>query len=86
LETRIGRICGEVIPSMLLSSLAECFCFFLGALSTMPAVKVFSLYAAMAIFFDFFLQITCFLALFALDLRRQEVSMCPPPITQTIVV
>ncbi|OUC49764.1 hypothetical protein D917_05084, partial [Trichinella nativa] len=57
---------------MLLSSFSESFCFFLGALSSMPAVKVFSLYAALAIFFDFFLQITCFLALFTTDVRRQR--------------
>ncbi|MFH4974501.1 hypothetical protein AB6A40_001210 [Gnathostoma spinigerum] len=72
LRVRVARICGEVVPSMLLSSLSECLCFFLGSLSSMPAVKVFSLYAALAIFFDFFLQITCFLSLFILDMRRQE--------------
>uniref|UniRef100_A0A915HZ61 SSD domain-containing protein n=1 Tax=Romanomermis culicivorax TaxID=13658 RepID=A0A915HZ61_ROMCU len=71
-EDRIGRICGEVIPTMLLSSLSECFCFLLGALSTMPAVRTFSLYAGMAIFFDFFLQVTCFVALFTADVKRQE--------------
>uniref|UniRef100_A0A8R1XTT3 SSD domain-containing protein n=1 Tax=Onchocerca volvulus TaxID=6282 RepID=A0A8R1XTT3_ONCVO len=72
LHLRISHICGEVIPSMLLSSLSECLCFFVGALSSMPAVKVFSLYAALAIFFNFFLQITCFLAIFILDVRREE--------------
>uniref|UniRef100_A0A915PM62 SSD domain-containing protein n=1 Tax=Setaria digitata TaxID=48799 RepID=A0A915PM62_9BILA len=72
LHLRIGHISGEVIPSMLLSSLSECLCFFVGALSSMPAVKVFSLYAALAIFFNFFLQITCFLAIFILDVRREE--------------
>uniref|UniRef100_A0A0R3RZD1 SSD domain-containing protein n=1 Tax=Elaeophora elaphi TaxID=1147741 RepID=A0A0R3RZD1_9BILA len=72
LHLRISHISGEVIPSMLLSSLSECLCFFVGALSSMPAVKVFSLYAALAIFFNFFLQITCFLAIFILDVRREE--------------
>ncbi|VDM43668.1 unnamed protein product [Toxocara canis] len=72
LYVRMARISGEVIPSMLLTSLSECLCFFLGALSSMPAVKVFSLYAALAIFFNFFLQITCFLCVFILDVRRQE--------------
>lgn len=33
-----------------------------------------SLYAALAIAFDFFLQITCFLAVFTLDIRRQVAS------------
>lgn len=35
----IGRILGKTGPSILLSSLSECTCFLLGALSTMPAVK-----------------------------------------------
>ncbi|VDK29219.1 unnamed protein product [Gongylonema pulchrum] len=72
LYLRIAHISGEVIPSMLLSSFSECLCFFVGALSSMPAVKVFSLYAALAIFFNFFLQITCFLAVFVLDVQREE--------------
>ena len=42
----------------------------------MPAVKIFSLYAAMAVLFDFLLQITCFVSLMALDARRMEVSVC----------
>ncbi|KHJ43473.1 putative niemann-Pick C1 protein [Trichuris suis] len=81
LEEQVARITAEVIPTMLLSSFSEGFCFFLGALSSMPAVKIFSLYAALAIFFDFFLQVTCFLALFTIDLRREmsgrlEVCCC----------
>jgi len=39
----------------------------------MPAVKVFSLYAAMAVLIDFLLQISCFVSILALDARRQEV-------------
>ena len=68
----VGRIVGEVAPSMLLSSVAESTCFFLGALSDMPAVRAFALYAGMALFIDFFMQITCFIALIALDMARQE--------------
>lgn len=40
----------------------------------MPAVKAFALYAGMALLLDFFLQMTCFIALFSLDSTRQEVS------------
>ena len=68
----VGRIVGEVAPSMLLSSVAESTCFFLGALSDMPAVRAFALYAGMALLIDFFMQITCFIALIALDMARQE--------------
>jgi hypothetical protein len=45
-----------------------------GALSDMPAVKTFALYATVALLLDFLFQITCFVSLLALDDRRQAVS------------
>ncbi|RVE48036.1 hypothetical protein evm_007348 [Chilo suppressalis] len=68
----IGRTLGTVGPSMLLTSASECVCFFLGALSDMPAVRAFALYAAAALLVDFLLQVTCFVALLALDTRRHH--------------
>lgn len=44
-----------------------------GALSMMPAVRTFSLFAGMAVFIDFLLQISCFVSLLGLDIKRQEV-------------
>ena len=70
----VGRIVGEVAPSMLLSSVSESTCFFLGALSDMPAVRAFALYAGMALLIDFLMQITCFVSLMALDMARQEAN------------
>ncbi|XP_061938456.1 NPC intracellular cholesterol transporter 1 isoform X5 [Apis cerana] len=67
----IGRILGQVGPSMLLTSVSESCCFFLGGLSDMPAVKAFALYAGMALLVDFVLQVTCFVSLLALDTIRQ---------------
>uniref|UniRef100_A0A3B5AJI6 NPC1 like intracellular cholesterol transporter 1 n=1 Tax=Stegastes partitus TaxID=144197 RepID=A0A3B5AJI6_9TELE len=75
-EEQIGRVLGNVAPSMLLCSLSESVCFFLGALSTMPAVKSFALYAAMAVLMDFVLQMTAFVALLSLDARRQDSNRC----------
>ncbi|KAM4745811.1 NPC1-like intracellular cholesterol transporter 1 [Anableps anableps] len=75
-EKQIGRVLGKVAPSMLLCSLSESVCFFLGALSTMPAVKSFALYAALAVLMDFVLQITAFVALLSLDARRQDNNRC----------
>ncbi|XP_017042857.1 NPC intracellular cholesterol transporter 1 isoform X1 [Drosophila ficusphila] len=72
LEQQIGRILGRVGPSMLLTSLSESFCFFLGGLSDMPAVRAFALYAGVALIIDFLLQITCFVSLFTLDTKRKE--------------
>lgn len=75
-EEQIGRVLGNVAPSMLLCSLSESVCFFLGALSTMPAVKSFALYAALAVLMDFVLQMTSFVALLSLDARRQDRNRC----------
>jgi len=57
---------------MLLTSVSEAACFLIGALSDMPAVKTFALYATVALLLDFLLQITCFVSLLALDDRRYE--------------
>ncbi|XP_053611074.1 NPC intracellular cholesterol transporter 1 isoform X2 [Plodia interpunctella] len=68
----IGRTLGQVGPSMFLTSVSESVCFFLGALSDMPAVRAFALYAGAALLVDFFLQVTCFVALLAIDTHRQN--------------
>ncbi|KAM6948894.1 NPC intracellular cholesterol transporter 1 [Aplochiton taeniatus] len=72
LHQQIGRILGDVAPSMFLSSFSETVAFFLGALSSMPAVRTFSLFAGLAVFIDFLLQISCFVSLLGLDAKRQE--------------
>lgn len=50
-------------------------CSSAGALSNMPAVRTFSLFAGLAVFIDFLLQISCFVSLLGLDARRQEVRL-----------
>lgn len=42
----------------------------------MPAVRIFSLYAAVAVFFDFLLQVTAFVAILSLDYKRQQNNRC----------
>ncbi|XP_041659229.1 NPC intracellular cholesterol transporter 1 [Cheilinus undulatus] len=74
LHQQIGRILGDVAPSMFLSSFSETVAFFLGALSNMPAVRTFSLFAGLAVFIDFLLQISCFVSLLGLDAKRQETN------------
>ncbi|XP_026570879.1 NPC1-like intracellular cholesterol transporter 1 [Pseudonaja textilis] len=73
-EQHLGRTLGSVAPSMLLCSLSEVICFFLGALTPMPAVQTFALSAALAVFFVFLLQMSLFVALMSLDIRRQKAS------------
>ncbi|XP_075262325.1 NPC intracellular cholesterol transporter 1-like isoform X3 [Convolutriloba macropyga] len=83
LEVQIATVFSKVAPSMLLSSCAEALAFFLGAMTPMPAVRTFSLYAGMAVTFDFLFQITCFVGLLTLDAKRQkdarlDVACCVP--------
>ncbi|GAB0099118.1 Niemann-Pick C1 protein [Sergentomyia squamirostris] len=68
----IGMAVGQVGPSILLTASAEIFCFGIGALSSMPAVRTFAMYAAVALLIDFILQLTAFVALMSLDQRRYE--------------
>ncbi|XP_077999755.1 NPC intracellular cholesterol transporter 1-like [Glandiceps talaboti] len=87
-EEHIGRVLGNVGPSMILCSLSESVAFFLGALTTMPAVRTFALYAGLAVLFDFMLLISAFVGLMVLDIRRQEggrfdICCCIPPKTKS---
>ncbi|XP_075158262.1 Niemann-Pick type C-1b [Haematobia irritans] len=68
----IGEAIGQVGPSILQTAASEFACFGIGAISDMPAVKTFALYAAAAIFFNFLLQITAFVAVMSFDERRYE--------------
>ncbi|CAF0977101.1 unnamed protein product [Rotaria sordida] len=68
LATTISRIG----PSILLTATSESIAFVLGSLTPMPAVQIFSLYAFMAVFIDFLLQITCFVSILSLDSKRQQ--------------
>lgn len=71
-QKHIGRVVGEVAPSMLLTAASESCCFLLGALSSMPAVRSFALYAGIALLVAFILQTTCFVGMMSLDAARQE--------------
>ncbi|CAH0550205.1 unnamed protein product [Brassicogethes aeneus] len=72
LSERIGDTMAKVGPSMLLTSSSEIFCFGIGALSNMPAVYTFAMFATIAVLFDLMLQLTAFVALLTLDEMRRE--------------
>ncbi|KAG0209992.1 hypothetical protein BGX28_009771 [Mortierella sp. GBA30] len=72
IEECAGRTLGRMGPSILLSALSETIAFGLGGMVTMPAVSVFAMYAAMAVWVDFLLQVTAFVSCIALDAQRAE--------------
>ncbi|CAN6249743.1 unnamed protein product [Urochloa humidicola] len=72
LEERISDALVEVGPSITLASLAEVLAFAVSAINPMPATRVFSMFAALAVFMDFLLQVTAFVALIVFDFRRAQ--------------
>ncbi|XP_047170298.1 LOW QUALITY PROTEIN: NPC intracellular cholesterol transporter 1 [Vigna umbellata] len=71
-EEQISNAMGEVGPSITLASLSEILAFAVGSFVSMPACRVFSMIAALAVLLDFLLQITAFVALVALDFVRAK--------------
>jgi len=72
IDVRLATTISRIGPSILLTATSESVAFLLGSLTPMPAVQIFSLYAFMAVFIDFLLQITCFVSVLAIDSKRQE--------------
>ncbi|KAL5858640.1 hypothetical protein ACOSQ3_006098 [Xanthoceras sorbifolium] len=72
LEGRISNALVEVGPSITLASLSEILAFAVGSFIPMPACRVFSMFAALAILLDFLLQVTAFVALIVFDCLRAE--------------
>lgn len=70
----VAEALSEAGPSILLSAISQGCCFGIGALTDMPAVKTFALYAMVAVFFNLLLQITAFVALMTIDLTRYNVN------------
>ncbi|PNY04985.1 niemann-pick C1-like protein, partial [Trifolium pratense] len=72
IEEQISNALGEVGPSITLASLSEILAFAVGSFVSMPACRVFSMIAALAVLLDFILQITAFVALVTLDSVRAK--------------
>ncbi|XP_057724182.1 uncharacterized protein LOC130940150 [Arachis stenosperma] len=74
IEEQISNAMGAVGPSITLASLSEILAFAVGSFISMPACRVFSMIAALAVLLDFLLQITAFVALVTLDFLRAKDS------------
>lgn len=72
IDERVAQALESTGPNILLTGVTEILAFSAGGFVSMPAVSSFSLYAAFAIFCDFFLQTTCFVAFLTLDAYRSQ--------------
>ena len=71
-DERMAMLLSKVGPTLLLASCAEVACFLLGAaLASMPAVRTFAINAALALIVSLLLQLTVFISVLAMDLKRQ---------------
>ncbi|KAJ4461389.1 putative Niemann-Pick type protein 1B [Paratrimastix pyriformis] len=67
---RVAHAVAQCSSSICLAATTETLAFLLGALTRMPAVQAFALYAGMAVLFDFLFQLTAFPAIMSLDGAR----------------
>ncbi|QLQ79247.1 hypothetical protein HG537_0B05940 [Torulaspora globosa] len=69
-DTRIIFAVKRICPSILLSFICQAGCFLIAAFVSMPAVRNFALYSALAVLFNVLLQLTAYVAFLALYERR----------------
>ncbi|KAK6465264.1 patched family-domain-containing protein [Scheffersomyces coipomensis] len=72
IERRISQALKNIGPSCLISAVLQVAMFLLATRVDMPAVKNFAFYSAGAVFFNFILQMTCFVSILSLDQKRLE--------------
>ncbi|CAM9853375.1 unnamed protein product [Chrysoparadoxa australica] len=75
IEERIGQALARCGVSVTYTSLTDFTAFMLGSWTSLPAVKYFCIYAAVAILFDYMLQVTAFVAVLSLDAERQAAGI-----------
>ncbi|KAK0429459.1 hypothetical protein QR680_011390 [Steinernema hermaphroditum] len=73
-STRVGECMSEAAVSMLITSLTDAFSFGVGAITTIPAVRIFCIYTCLALALTYLYQITFFAALMSLWIQWESES------------
>lgn len=71
MEYKAYHALNSIAPSIMLATCSEVCCFFLGALTPMPAVRVFAINAATALILAFLFQMLIFVPALIWDCKRQ---------------
>lgn len=71
-QDRIEIALNRCAMSITYTTLTDFVAFLAGSTSTLPAIQYFCKYAAVAVLFDYFYQITMFVACLALETKREE--------------
>lgn len=73
-EERMEDTLADAGVSITITSLTDFLAFLVGSISPLPAVKVFCLYAGVAVLFDLFYQITLFGSFIVISGRREDAN------------
>ncbi|XP_030839104.1 patched domain-containing protein 3 isoform X3 [Strongylocentrotus purpuratus] len=73
-EERMGHTYSEAAVSITITSITDALAFGIGAISPLPAVRVFCLYTGVAVIFDYLFQITFFGACMVYSGRREAAN------------
>jgi hypothetical protein len=73
-KERVGRGLGAVGVSITMTLAAELCLLIIGAMTTIPAVQEFCTFAIAAVIMDYLLQMTFFITVISIDIRRLELS------------
>lgn len=68
---RVSAALREAGPSVAVTSLSDMAAFLAGSYTAVPALGTFCIFCAASILVDFVMQVTLFVAIFSLDVRRQ---------------
>ncbi|GMS83843.1 hypothetical protein PENTCL1PPCAC_6018, partial [Pristionchus entomophagus] len=71
LEQRMGESVAISGASVTVTSVTDVLCFAIGFFSNMPVVRLFCVYTTLALFIDFFYQMTFFTAVLSIIVKRQ---------------
>ncbi|XP_066584061.1 patched domain-containing protein 3-like [Prorops nasuta] len=72
LHERVGLTLGHAGSAICITSLTDVVAFIIGASTILPTLQSFCIYAAVGVLVTFLLQITFFIACYALDAKRME--------------
>ncbi|CAG9795150.1 unnamed protein product [Diatraea saccharalis] len=74
LPTRVGLMLQHAGVSIVITSFTDIVALLIGAITILPSLKSFCLYAAVGVFFIFCYSVTFYVAVFTLDIKRIEVN------------
>ncbi|XP_028177480.1 patched domain-containing protein 3-like [Ostrinia furnacalis] len=74
LPVKIGLMLQHAGVSIVITSFTDIVALLIGAITILPSLKSFCIYAAMGVFFIFCYSVTFYVAIFTLDIQRMEAN------------